>query len=1793
MTDAATPRNHRRRGRPLDVAIVGMACRFPGARDVASFWENVLLGRSAVGDVPADRWDPAVFFDPDSKANDRVYCRRGGYLDGPVTFDPTRYGIMPIAVDGGEPEQFLVLDAARAALEDAGLPSGAPAGARVEVVIGRGNYFNRGNLTRLQHGRIVAQTLAVLEALHPEWTEAERAAVRDDLKASLPPFEAGTIPGQLTNATAGRVAERLNLSGASYVVDAASASSLVALDLGARALVDRRADLSVVGGVYLQPDVDFPMVFSRLGALSRRGEARPFTRSADGTLPGEGVGVVVLKRLADAERDGDRVYAVVKAVGLASDGRGAGLAAPSARGHARSIRRAYRMAGVDPATVDLVEGHGLGVPASDRAELRALHATFPRPAHGRRALGSLTALIGHAMPAAGIAGVIKTALALHHRVIPPSPDSGEPHDLLAAGGGKFELNPTARPWVHGDEQNPRRAGVNAFGFAGVNAHAVLEEHAPSADGATPGCMPRWDSEAVLLGAEDRAGWVALAGALLDWLDAGVNATVDLKDLAYTLNTGQGRFPFRVGLVATSAADLREKLRAAVARISDPGCKSVRDAKGTYFWAEPLGGPGRLAFLYPGEGSQYPGMLADLCPHFPEVRRQLDTVDRVARERGLERLPSEQLFATAPGGESQLWALGTAVSVVLSTQWALHQLLARLGLRPDAVVGHSSGEFIALAAAGIVRADRSFEDGLGDLGTVFEGFEKLGTVPAASLVAVAAAKERVEAALAGFGDSIRVAIDNCPHQVVIAGSPDAAAAAVALLRSQGMICEELPFQRAYHTPDFERALGPVRDFFHNLPMRPSATRLYSCAVAAPAGPDVESVRRLAVEQWVSPVAFRPTVEAMYADGVRLFVEVGARGSLTGYVEDTLRGRPHFAVAANLPRRSGLTQLNHLVAALYAHGVDLKPDDLYARRRPRRIDLSTDLPQPAPGRPLAVGFPEMRLSPELAERLRSRNGHADAPRPENTLILDENDDPYGPTNGDAPHAAFASRAVNGRHSGNGHASNGTGVAEFVRTTPATTNGHAATKPQARPQQVSPAAPAAQSDAAMLAFFETMDDFLETQRSVMQAYLGAGGRLEDVAYEPHAQTNGAAPTPAVAPPADIPSAPLPAEVAVPAVEPRPELGVADLLLEQVSQRTGYPREMLALELDMEGDLGIDSIKRVEILGELQERGRVPAGVDMERLSRCRTLGQVVEILERARAVETPVVAAAEPARWAGEVESFVPGREIVALKRLDAATDPVATNHTLGGRRLSAVEPSRLGLPVIPFTVMAELLAQAAAALVPDRVVVGFRDLQANRWIRYEDGPFDLEVRASRDESRPDEVRASIRTRGADRGPKKGGVEAPAVEGVVVFGASRDPGPVAPEFHLPEAGRCRFTAEELYRDQWLFHGPALQAVQRVGASSRHGIEGTLRVLPRRDLLPESLYPSLHTDPIVLDAFTHLLGCWGLDKKAGEEGDVMFPLRLVSLTVHGDDPPEGALVECRIRVLAVTRYRVKVDADLVAPDGRIWVAIRGWEDWRFYWPGCYRDVFRQPDSVFLGEPLSIEGAGLAGRKAVAVWLDPPADMGKPVWRDVLEWVQLSPDERRANHAPGEAEPAFSRRIWERVAAKEAARRLCLDRGEAPVYPADLVIEPKADGRLALRSLTEPGHDDLPSVAFASADGVALAVAADGPGLGLGVAVERVDSDEGERAVGAAREWLERRTEPGPDREEWDRRLGCAAVAARRALGLGPRGGGAGVEPFEVDVRTGAVVFHADAPGGPVRCTTARRGEYVWAWACVERVER
>src|SRR5450432_2504255 len=534
-----------------DIAIIGMACVLPGAPDTRQYWENILHKVNSISDAPTE-WEAELFYEQDTKADDRTYCKRGGFLGKLAQFDPFSFGIMPNAVDGGEPDHYMALQAAQDALKDCGKLDLEPVKARTAVIIGRGTYVNRGNAAALQQGVMVESFLRILKQLHPEHTDAELAEIKRQIKAGLPPFHADTASGLVPNIITGRIANRLDLMGPNYLIDAACASSLVAVEMAARELQTGRCDLAIAGGVNTNTSPVLMMIFSQLGALSHRGQLSSFDKDADGTLLGEGVGMVVLKRLVEAERDGNHIYAVLKNIGIASDGRATHVLAPRVEGEETALRRAYEPAGIDPLTVGLVEAHGTGTPVGDVVEVEALRRVFPprRTESPRCALGSVKSMISHTVPAAGVAGLIKAALALHHKVLPPTLCEN-PNPKLQLEKSNFYINTETRPWIHGSSKTPRRAGVNAFGFGGINAHAILEEY--TGPNQAPWMQRDWDSELFVFSGEDRAAVAEDARQTLQLLRTGGDA-LSLKDLAWTLNCSRPLGAARMAVVGLSHTD---------------------------------------------------------------------------------------------------------------------------------------------------------------------------------------------------------------------------------------------------------------------------------------------------------------------------------------------------------------------------------------------------------------------------------------------------------------------------------------------------------------------------------------------------------------------------------------------------------------------------------------------------------------------------------------------------------------------------------------------------------------------------------------------------------------------------------------------------------------------------------------------------------------------------------------------------------------------------------------------------------------------------------------------------------------------------------------------------------------------------------------------------------------------------------------------------------------------------------------------------------------------------------------
>lgn len=887
------------------VAIVGMAVLLPGAADLQAYWRNLAAGFDAITDVPAGRWD-ADFYDPQAVGrSDRVYCRRGGFVDDLADVEVTRFGIMPHSVAGTEPDQLLALKVAADALADAGGEHRLPARDRIGVVLGRGGYLTPGLSRGSQRVRTANQLVRTLGELLPGLGADRLEQVRQAFTRQLGPDEPEQAIGLVPNLTASRVANRLDLRGPAYTVDAACASSLVAVDQAVGELASGRCDVVLAGGVHHCHDITLWSVFSQLRALSVSQRIRPFDHAADGLLIGEGTGVVVLKRLADAERDGDRIYAVIRGVGVASDGRSGSLVNPDPAGQVRAVRQAWRSAGLDPAapgSVGLLEAHGTATPSGDAAELATLAEVFgPAPGNDRAVLGSVKSMIGHTMPAAGVAGLVKAALAVHHAVLPPTLHCEDPHPALAAT--RFRPIASAEPWETG--AGTRRAAVNAFGFGGINAHVVLE----AAPGAVAGRRIRptaavREKERVLRLTADSPEQLA---TLLDAEDPAVLAA-GLDDRA----RGHGRS--RLGIVDPTAK------RLALARRAVAKGRSWRGRGDVWFTPEPLlgaDGGGRVAFVFPGLEAEFQPHVSDVAEHF-----------------GLSGL----LPQARAGRPAQVADVGRHGAEVVGVGRVLDAALRRIGIVPDAVAGHSVGEWTAMIAGGLFAGPA-----VDEFVASFDPDEL--RVPDLAFAVLGASADRVAAALVDRPEIV-LSHDNAPDQAMVCGPPGPVDDLVRWFRARHVLGRVLPFRSGFHTPMLAPYLEPIRQAAARFALYPPTVPVWSATTASVYPPAEAEVRALFLRHLLEPVRFRPLIEAMYAAGFRVFVQAGT-GQAGALIGNTLHGRPHLTVAASSPHRSGLAQLRHVATALWVDGGDPEPGPPAAGRgapdkpAPVRLDLGGPL------------------------------------------------------------------------------------------------------------------------------------------------------------------------------------------------------------------------------------------------------------------------------------------------------------------------------------------------------------------------------------------------------------------------------------------------------------------------------------------------------------------------------------------------------------------------------------------------------------------------------------------------------------------------------------------------------------------------------------------------------------------------------------------------------------------------------------------------------------------------------------
>ncbi len=1315
------------------IAIVGMGAMFPDAPNLKAFWRLVRTAHDAVREVPGTHWSLADYYDADPKALDRTYAKRGAFLP-PHAFDPTEFGIPPSILEATDTSQLLGLVVARMAMEDAGYGDARPWDrSRASVVLG---------VTGTQE--LVISLGARLG--HPKWRralldagvdEATAADVVERIASSYVGWQESSFPGLLGNVVAGRIANRLDLGGTNCVLDAACASSLAAVHLAVLELRAGTSDLVLTGGVDCLNDIFMHMCFSKTPALSASGDVRPFSEKADGTLLGEGLGMVVLKRLSDAERDGDRVYARIASVGTASDGRAKSVYAPLPAGQARALRAAYAHAGVRPSEVTLLEAHGTGTKAGDLAEFEALRTVFREDdATGAPwcVLGTVKSQLGHTKAAAGAAGMIKAALGLHHKVLPPTLKVDQPHPSMQLAESPFAISAVAQPWL-APRTGPRIAGVSSFGFGGSNFHLVMQEQSRTRG------EPAWDGSVDLLAvsAADAPSLVTAVRELLRLLAADAEAGEQVRAGAFrrSRESFEPQRRHRLTAVVPGGANVAALLEPALERL-EKGPDTPFQLPATTNGAVCYGvgaPPGELAFLYPGQGSQHVGMLRELSCVFPELLAALEADPDVAR--AIHPLPTFD-DAEAKRREAELTRTDVAQPALGLVMAGLTDLLCgRFGLLPSLVAGHSYGELAALHAAGAVTREGLLAASRAR-GTLMAGDgEDRGT-----MLAVLAPLGEIEKLLADERLDLVLANRNGPRQGVLSGSRSEIERAEAACRMRGLRTAALAVAAAFHSrlvapaaEGFRRALDAVQWHAATLPV-------VSNSKAEPYPTDPTAARDLLAHQLELPVRFDEVVDRLYAMGARTFVEVGPKGVLTAMTRSILGDRPFAAAAVDAGGRHGaLFDLAQLLAALAAagHGVELaawERAEVASLPPARKAKMSVPLTGANYRSPQAPSPPRVR---------------APGPVPPALVAVDMQPAPAEPDTGAHPEAIRALQAMQ-EQTARVHQIFLEGQRAAHQSLQALlgagTQSPAFDEPVAR--TLAPAAPgrvaAAPSPLPTPTATPPAEDLVPLLLSVvaeatgypvetlsldmgMEADLGIDSiKRVEILSALSKRVPGA---PSVNPEKlgslrtlrDVAGFIGSARTAAPTVrptngpakngvnghaghakppEPTPVDGRA-ILLEVVAQLTGYPVETLALPMDMEADLGIDSIKRVEILSMLAKRLPGAPSVNPEKLSKLRTLEQVLAFVSPA----APDHRGVEPAPAAPH---------LVSNGHAHAAPEPTPPMASLHRRTVVAVPaeagPSggRMALPEGPAWIMADTSGFADA--LAQRFVAAGRSVRVVR-------------------------------------------------------------------------------------------------------------------------------------------------------------------------------------------------------------------------------------------------------------------------------------------------------------------------------------------------------------------------------------------------------------------------------------------------------------------------------------------------
>ncbi|OHT47267.1 type I polyketide synthase [Flavobacterium tructae] len=891
IEQAALPEKPSSADKALDIAIIGMECVFPGAKNLAEYWRNIILGKDCVTEVPEERWNKDLYYQPDSNGSDVSHSKWGGFIPK-IDFDPLEFGIPPQSLAAIEPTQLLTLLVAKRAMEDAGYGEKQINRENISVIIGAegGNDLANSYSFRGYYKQVFGELHEEVEKAFPQTTE-------------------DSFPGILANVIAGRITNRLDLGGRNFTVDAACASSIAAIDLACQELILGKSDMVLTGGADLHNGINDYLMFSSTHALSRKGRCATFDSAADGIALGEGVAILVLKRYEDALRDGDRIYSVIKGVGGSSDGKALGLTAPRKIGQERALERAYDQAGISAATVGLVEAHGTGTVVGDKTELTALTNLFlksgalPSQTH----LGSVKTQIGHTKCAAGLAGLIKATMAVYHGVKPPTLHLQQPNAYFDAHTSPFAFHAKTGLW----SEKERYAGISAFGFGGTNFHMVIENHPQKEEAAI---LQSWPSELfVFRGDNYDAAKIQLeqVKTLLQ-----INDSLSLKDIAYSLAVGSEK-PIQLSIVADTAEDLVMKIELLLTGIESKDIFMVNKRVG------------KTVFLFPGQGSQNIHMARDLFVLFPALRKI------ISQYPDLEKVVfPAATFDTATLKKQKETIKDTRLAQPLLgiVDLALAQLLQSFGIVPDMLAGHSYGELPALCFAGVFNEQQLVELSSKRAQSILDA---ITDGDPGAMVAVNIDADRLKTILDQHQDCYPVNY-NSPTQCVVAGSTAAIDKFIEALKNERISAKKLEVACAFHSPLVSKSKDLYANVLKEIPFQEMQIPVWSNTTATLYPSAVSDIKAQLTDHLVQPVHFVDEIQAMYADGARIFIEVGPGKILTGLTKACLN-QEELILHVEDNNHNSLTHLLCMLAQYLGTGRTFNLNKLFEDRYANLIQI----------------------------------------------------------------------------------------------------------------------------------------------------------------------------------------------------------------------------------------------------------------------------------------------------------------------------------------------------------------------------------------------------------------------------------------------------------------------------------------------------------------------------------------------------------------------------------------------------------------------------------------------------------------------------------------------------------------------------------------------------------------------------------------------------------------------------------------------------------------------------------------